>query len=198
MEAKARSSGEASRRAILARALALSAEVGPEGLTIGMLASALGMSKSGVFAPFGSKEALDIAVVDAAADEFTRAVTAPAHAAPAGVARLAALVEGWLAEAEAGSPTLVVLGLSRPGAAAPVRERLGAWRGLWQSTLAAEVTEARAARELAAGTDAGQTAFEIEALLAAAAHAVETGRSGAVAAARRAIEIRLQQLAAGR
>jgi len=175
----------------------LTASGGPAAATIGTLADALGMSKSGVFALFGSKEVLDLAVVEAAAEQFARAVVSPANAAPRGVARLAALVEGWLGEVEAGSPAPAVLEPGRPGAPPPMRDRLGAWRETWRGILAAEVIEARRAGELSPGADAVQAAFEMEALLAAAARDGVAGVSSA-GAARRAVEIRLQQLAAER
>lgn len=182
---------------MVARALELTAEGGPSAATIGTLAEALGMSKSGVFALFGSKEALDLAVVEAATERFARAVLSPAEAAPRGVARLAALVEGWLGEVEAASPALAVLEPGRPGAPAAMRERLHAWRAAWRAAIAAEVSDARRTGELTSGTDAAQTAFEIDALLAAASR---DGAGGVPSAgvARRAIEIRLQQLAAER
>ncbi len=196
MESTARRSGTASRKAILSRALALSAERGPGGVSIGVLAHALGMSKSGVFAHFGSKDALDLAVVDAAADAFTRAVMTPAQTAPPGVARLAALVEGWLGEVRTGSDSLTVLGHPHRGAAEAVRSGLDAWRARWRKALAAEVAAARQSGELGPAADPAHTAFEIHALLSAAASDAEAGARGADAAAGRAIEIRLQQLAA--
>jgi AcrR family transcriptional regulator len=198
MPRRPRQNGNSSRRALLARAMALTAREGPSSATIGVLAGALGMSKSGVFALFGSKEALDLAVVDAAGDHFSQTITAPAHSARRGVARLAALVEGWLGDVEAASPALAVLGLDPRGLTPSLRLRLGEWRTGWRRTLESEVAEARRAGELAAGTDATQAAFEIDALLAAAARDAEAGDARAGAAARRAIEIRLQQLAAGR
>lgn len=176
----------------------LTASGGAPAATIGALADGLSMSKSGVFALFGSKDALDVAVVEAAAEGFTRAVVAPAETAPRGVARLAALVEGWLGEVEAASPTLAVLASPRPGAAPDVRDHLRAWRDQWRATLAAEVDEARRAGELGVGADGAQAAFEIDALLALAARDVRDGHPSAARAARRAIEIRLQLLAAER
>lgn len=194
---KFRQNGVASRRLVLARALELAAGGGLQAATIGTLAAGLGMSKSGVFALFGSKEALDAAVVDAAANLFSRAVAAPAGAAPPGVARLAARVEGWLDATAAANPALAVLGLDPRVASGPARERLLAWRTEWRQTLDADVTTARRNGELAPTTDAGQVAFEIEALLDAAAR--DTAGGGTTAgAARRGIENRLQQLAGER
>lgn len=192
-----RQNGAASRRLVLTRALDLAAAGGLQAATIGSLADALGMSKSGVFALFGSKDALDAAVVDTAASLFGRAVVSPAEAAPPGVARLAARVEGWLAAVAAASAPLAVLGFDPRGLSAPARDRLRAWRGEWRQTLAADVDHARRMGELGPATSAAQVAFEIEALLDAAAR--DAAAPGAAPlAARRAIEIRLQQLAAER
>ncbi len=198
MNRSSRQNGTASRRLVLTRALDLAAAGGLQAATIGTLADALGMSKSGVFALFGSKDALDAAVIDAAAGLFERAVVAPAEAAPAGVARLAARVEGWLDAAAAGHTALAVLGLDPRGLSGPARDRLRAWRAEWRQTLRADIAEARRGGELATATDAAQVAFEIEALLDAAARdAAGDGRAAALAA-RAGIEIRLQQLAAER
>lgn len=192
-----RQNGSQTRRRVVTRALSLTANSGAQAATIGALATGLGMSKSGVFALFGSKEALDLAVVEAAADHFARAVAAPAEAAPRGVARLAALVEGWLGEAEAASPALGVLAPTRPGAPPELRDRLRAWSDEWRAALATELAAARRDGELGPATDAAQAAFEIDALLAAAARDASAGDPAACHAARRAIEIRLQMLAAG-
>ncbi len=197
MQRSTRQNGATSRRLVLTRALDLAATGGLTAASIGALADTLGMSKSGVFALFGSKDALDAAVVEAAMAQFTRTVVAPADAAPPGVARLAARVEGWLAAVAAGSPALAVLGLDVRGASGPARDRLRAWRAGWRDTLAEDVTMARRGGELAAATDAAQAAFEIEALLDAAARDAAGDGDAAAGAARRAIEIRLQQLAAG-
>jgi AcrR family transcriptional regulator len=196
LERVPRQNGAASRRLVVTRALELAAERGLQAATIGALASARGMSKSGVFALFGSKEALDAAVVDTAATLFTRAVVTPADAAPPGVARLAARVEGWLEAVATGSPALAVLGLDPRSANGPARDRVRAWRAGWRQTLAADVAAARRSGELAPATDTALVAFEIEALLDAAAREAAGGDTAA-RAARRAIEIRLQQLAAG-
>ena len=79
---------ERTRRAILDAAAATASEQGLESLSIGGLASSTGMSKSGLFAHFGSKEELQLATVDHAALIFTREVIEPAQSAPRGVARV--------------------------------------------------------------------------------------------------------------
>jgi AcrR family transcriptional regulator len=89
--------GDRTREAILARGVDAACRVGLGGLTIGDLAAGTGLSKSGLYAHFGSKEALQLAVLDAAAQEFGDVVVVPALRAPRGEARVLALLEGWLA-----------------------------------------------------------------------------------------------------
>ena len=88
--------GTATRDAILARAVDLASVEGLEGLTIGRLAKDLEMSKSGLFAHFGSKQELQLATVEAAAERFRTAVIEPARAAPDGAPRLRAMGERYL------------------------------------------------------------------------------------------------------
>jgi AcrR family transcriptional regulator len=90
------SKGEQTRAAILERAVDLASAEGLEGLTIGRLAAELRMSKSGLFAHFGSKQELQLATVEAAAARFSAAVIEPALAAPDGAPRLRALNERYL------------------------------------------------------------------------------------------------------
>jgi AcrR family transcriptional regulator len=89
--------GEETRHAILSRAFELANVVGVSGLTIGRLAEATGLSKSGLFAHFGSKEALEVAVVEEAARQFVQEVMVPALRKPRGEPRVKAMVEHWLA-----------------------------------------------------------------------------------------------------
>ncbi len=92
--------GEQTRRQILLRAAGIAAVDGWEGLSIGRLATELEVSKSGVFAHFGSKEELQLATVQAAAKIFVDEVVTPALALPEGLGRLEALLTGWLAYSE--------------------------------------------------------------------------------------------------
>ncbi len=89
--------GEETRQAILARAFELANVIGVSGLSIGRLAEATGLSKSGLFAHFGSKEALEVAVVEEAARQFVQEVMVPALRQPRGEPRVKALFEQWLA-----------------------------------------------------------------------------------------------------
>lgn len=94
--ADAGTKGGRTREAILAAGVALACRTGLGGLTIGALATDVGMSKSGMFAHFGSKEALQLAVVETAAREFATEVVIPALHAPRGEPRVLALLELWL------------------------------------------------------------------------------------------------------
>jgi len=91
------SKGAETRALIVRRALELSSSLGLEGLSIGALASAVGMTKSGVYAHFDSKEALQLAVLDAARDLFVERVVVPALQGPRGEPRVRALFDRWMA-----------------------------------------------------------------------------------------------------
>ena len=90
------SKGEQTRQAILARAFDLATVNGISGLSIGRLAEETGLSKSGLFAHFGSKEALEVAVVEEASRQFVQAVMVPALRHPRGEPRLRALFDRWM------------------------------------------------------------------------------------------------------
>src|SRR3954447_25679218 len=88
--------GDETRRTVLRRAVDLASVEGLDGVTIGRLAQELSISKSGLFAHFGSKEELQLATIRAARAIFAQAVVTPAQAQPAGMARVRALLEAWL------------------------------------------------------------------------------------------------------
>jgi len=132
--------GDATRAAILERGVRLATQTGLEGLSIGRLATELGLSKSGLFAHFRSKEALQIQVLDASAERFVQEVVRPALREPRGEPRLRAIFERWLAWTQTNSGPggcLFVAAASelddRPGA---VRERLVALQKGWLEILA--------------------------------------------------------------
>src|ERR1700704_2875943 len=89
------SKGATTRQAILSHALGLATKLGVEGLTIGRLADDLGMSKSGLFAHFRSKDVLQVEVLRMAAERFIETVTRPALTAPRGEPRVRALIDRW-------------------------------------------------------------------------------------------------------
>jgi AcrR family transcriptional regulator len=131
--------GQTTRHAILDHAVRLATQTGLEGLTIGRLAAEMGLSKSGLFAHFRSKEALQIQVLDAAAERFVDEVVRPALRAPRGEPRLRAMFDRWLAWTKSNSGPggcLFVAAAAelddKPGA---VRERLVALQRSWLEIL---------------------------------------------------------------
>ncbi|HYC57396.1 MAG TPA: TetR/AcrR family transcriptional regulator [Candidatus Binatia bacterium] len=164
--------GTATRRQILLRAADLASAEGLEGLSIGRLSEALGMSKSGLFAHFGSKEELQLAVLETARDLFAAEVLAPAAAEPPGLSRLVAVVQGWLRHVEhpvfRGGCFFAAAAAEwddRPGR---VRDRVVAITRQWFSELETGLLEAAARGHLRADSDAAQLAFELHAFLHAA------------------------------
>ena len=157
--------GERTRAAILDAALRIVSKSGLDGLTIGTLADATGMSKSGLFAHFGSREELLLAVLAHGQAQFTEVVFQPAMAKPRGIARLRAMFINWLdwtesAELPGGCP--MIGGASefddKPG---PVRDMLAGGQRTWIETLKRSVRQAIEEGELPADTDPEQIAFEM-------------------------------------
>jgi AcrR family transcriptional regulator len=191
--------GERTRRAILSTAAALATKEGLEPLSIGRLADATGMSKSGLFAHFGSKEELQLATVDHAAELFVREVIAPAREAPRGLPRVWALCENMLDYAERqvfpGGCFFAAAAFEfnrRPGA---VRDRIEHMLRTWLSYLEHAVERAQQTGELLQEPSAREIAFELDALAQAANAQYQLFRDDAVfAAARRAIRERLESL----
>ncbi len=131
------SKGEATRWVILDEAGRLARRVGLGGLTIGSLATQTGMSKSGLFAHFGSKESLQIQVLEHSSERFVDDVIRPALKAPRGIPRVRDLFERWLEwdSAEGGCP-LVAATFELDDQPGPVRERLVRIQRDWADTLA--------------------------------------------------------------
>jgi AcrR family transcriptional regulator len=156
--------GEQTRASIVAAALELSARDGLEGLTIGALAERMQMSKSGVFAHFGSREDLQLAVLREYERRFVGEVLAPAVKAPRGLARLRAIVGRWLdrTAVEAASGCLWIAGATeyddRPGA---VREELVATVRGWQRELSRAIRKAVETGELVPGLDVEELVFQL-------------------------------------
>ena len=161
--------GDKTRRAILQAAVNLASVEGLEGLTIGRLATELKMSKSGLFAHFGSKEELQISTVRAAAAIFVHRVMRPAEEAhEPGLARLHATLALWIDYIEHGvfaggcffSNATVEMG----GRGGPVRDAVWEQMGRWYGALADAAREAIERGELKPETDPEQLAFEVDAL----------------------------------
>lgn len=160
--------GERTRDSILRAAVNLASVEGLEGLTIGRLAENLKMSKSGLFAHFGSKEELQLATVEMARTIFLEHVVRPALAQPEGVPRLWALCDAWLRYVERpvfpGGCFFSAAAFefdSRPG---PVRDRIAKVLKSWLETLSQAVEGAKKAGHLNAQVDSAQLAFEIKSL----------------------------------
>lgn len=153
----------ATREMILDRAYAMACNDGLEGLSIGTLALAVEMSKSGVFAHFGSREDLQLAVLDAAGQRFLEYVLLPALKAKRGLPRLRAIIAAWFDWARHTSGGCVLLSAvneydDRPGV---LRDRVLQHETRWRNDIARAVQMAVDAGELQADTDAHQLAFEI-------------------------------------
>jgi AcrR family transcriptional regulator len=195
-----RSDGERSRNAILREAAQLATVEGIAGLSIGRLATAVGMSKSGLFAHFGSKEELQLATIETASDLFSEHVIEPASNAPTGIERLQQLTEGFLRHLE---DDVFVGGCFFASVAAEMDTRPGPVRDLaiqvideWLQRLEGAIREAQAEDAIDSSEEAGQLAFELDAyLLLANAQFVVSRESTPIARARRALERRLQAAA---
>jgi AcrR family transcriptional regulator len=165
--------GRQTRAAILDAALALASHIGLEGLSIGALAEVTGMSKSGVFAHFGSREELQISVIREYHAKFEEEVFRPALDAPRGLPRLQALFERWLkrVSVEVDSGCIYISGAvefdDRPGS---VRDALVTMVQTWQQALERAIRSAVNEGHLRADTDAEQVLFEIHGLILAIHH----------------------------
>jgi AcrR family transcriptional regulator len=165
--------GQQTRAAILDAALALASHSGLEGLSIGALAEVTGMSKSGVFAHFGSREELQISVVREYHRKFEEEVFRPALAAARGLPRLQTLFDRWVrrVSVEIDSGCIYISGAvefdDRPG---PVRDALVAMVQTWQQALDRAIRAAVEEAHLRADTDVGQLLFEIHGLILALHH----------------------------
>ncbi len=167
-----RADGERTRGAILRAAASLATVDGLEGLSIGHLATAIGMSKSGLYAHFGSKQELQLATVEEAARIFAEEVVQPALAAPAGLAQLAAVCEAFFEHLERrtfpGGCFMASAALemgTRPG---PVKELVAAFQSQFAALLRQFATTALDQGELPAGDDPGRLAFELNGIILAA------------------------------
>ena len=162
-----RARGDRARRAILARSMQLASAGGLESLSIAQLAGELGMSKSGLFAHFGSKEALQLSTIRAARRVFSDEAVTPAMATKSGIERLAALLAAWhdyiANDTFPGGCVLMEAAAefdSRPG---PVRDLVAETMAMWMTLLVEQVQRAVERGELAPGTDPAQLAWELHA-----------------------------------
>ncbi|WP_024936254.1 TetR/AcrR family transcriptional regulator [Actinomadura welshii] len=194
--------GAQTRRVILCRAADIASAEGLEGLSIGRLATELGISKSGVFTHFGSKEELQLATVGKAVEVFREHVVEPALSAPAGLGRVRALLDAWQRyQREPVFPggcffhsTMAEFD-ARPGR---VRDAIAASQRDWGAFLERCLREARDLGEIDASTDVPQLAFELEAVCrTGAAHALLYDDTSLFDRATRAMTTRLEAVVTG-
>ncbi|HZJ68007.1 MAG TPA: TetR/AcrR family transcriptional regulator [Kofleriaceae bacterium] len=154
--------GEQTRRAILARAFEIAKTSGLSGLSIGRLAEETGLSKSGLFAHFGSKEALCVAVVEEAAQQFVEFVMAPALQKPRGEPRIRALFERWVEWGQQPGGCFFVSAVAelddQPG---PARDALVQACRDWLDALATAARITVTEGQFRADVDPDQFAFEV-------------------------------------
>ena len=155
------------RKEILRTSMDIASAEGLEGLSIGRLATELQMSKTGIFAHFGSKEQLQLDTVDAAKDVFLEQVVQPALAHPRGIPRLRAMLENWIGYVERivfrGGCFFAAASAefdSRPGA---VRDEIASLTKAWLIALQDEIAFAHSAKQVKADVDPVQVAFELHA-----------------------------------
>ncbi|MFT5934359.1 MAG: AcrR family transcriptional regulator [Hydrogenophaga sp.] len=184
--------GRQTKAAIVDAALGLATQIGLEGLSIGALAEVMQMSKSGVFAHFGSREELQISVVREYHTRFEEEVFFPALTAPRGLPRLRALFDNWMkrTSVELDSGCIYISGAvefdDRPG---PVRDALASSVNTWLDAMRRAVGLAVAEGHLLPETDANQMGFEIHAQILALHYEARFLRSpGSVQRALRAFD----------
>jgi AcrR family transcriptional regulator len=193
-----RSDGERSRRAILEAAGKLATIDGLDGLTIGRLADHIGMSKSGLYAHFGSKEELQLATVAAAEEVFEEDVIRSAAEVPDGLASLTALTDAYIGHVQGDAfpggcffNSVIAEFDTRPGR---VRDRVAEYLMYWMAEVHGQVVAAQKNGELAADADTDQIVFEIHAaLLLANAQWVLWGKPAVFDRARAAIAERIER-----
>src|SRR5207247_3748687 len=193
--------GMRTRQAILVHAARVGSAEGLEAVSLQRLAGDLGISKSGLFAHFGSKEELHMATIEAAAQIFTDEVLRPALQVPRGLGRVWALCNSWLSYLERGVfpggcffwAVAEEFDSRRPG---PVRGSGLEKKIYWSYTLQRAVREAQEAGEIDAGVDPEQLAWELDSLLGGANSGFKSGEGArALERARRAIRERLNHAA---
>ncbi len=163
------SKGESTKQAILERASQLASRTGLEALSIGTLAAEMGMSKSGLFAHFGSKEALQVLTLEHTACVFRDEVVKAAFQQPDGEPRIQALFENWLiwvkANAMEGGCLFIQSSTEFDDQPGPVRDCMESWQRRWLDGLAESARRAITAGHFRKGLDTDLFAFEFYALL---------------------------------
>lgn len=187
------SKGEATRQVILDQAYARARAGGLASLTIGTLATDLHLSKSGLFAHFGSKEALQLAVLEHAITLFVDNVVRPGLRTPRGEPRIRAFFDNWLAwgltHDTVGGCLFVAAAIELDDQPGPVRDRLVASQQDWLDTIAGAVRTAVREGHFREDVDPEQFAFDLYGILLSSHHARRLmGDPAALDRARRAFE----------
>jgi len=192
--------GDRTRRQILDTAVHIASVEGLEGLSIGDLAQRLGMSKSGLFAAFGSKQDLQVATVDHAADIFVEEVVRKGLLAPRGLPRLWSLCDMWLhyasREVFRGGCFFAASSMEFDGRPGPVKDRIALHMRAWLSTLATAIRKAQQEGHLRRDVDTEQAVFELHAIAMGANWAFQLfGDASAFERARTALRERIEAVA---
>ena len=157
--------------------MALASVEGLEPLSLGRLAAVTGVSKSGIAGQFGSKEALQLAVLQEAVRTFRREITVPAQRQAPGLARLQAVAENWLSYLDRGvfpgGCFFTNVTSEFDGRDGPVREVIAGVNEDWRRYLATEIGAAVQRGELAPGTDPEQLIFELMGLMLSLNHSLQ-------------------------
>ncbi len=193
--------GDRTRREVLRAAMDIASVDGLDGLSIGRLASELGISKSGLIAHFGTKEELQLATIRAARAIFVRTIIEPSLQLRPGLAQVRALLDGWL---EYSSDRRFPGGCffarasheyaARPGA---VRDALATVDEEWLGLIEESIRGAQAAGEIDPSVDAAQLTYELDSYLDSANLRSLLGRAGVYEQAGRAVRDRLASAATG-
>jgi AcrR family transcriptional regulator len=164
--------GEETRAAILDRAVGLASRIGLEGLSIGGLAGETGLSKSGLFAHFDSKQNLQLEVLRTSAERFVAQVLSPALKKPRGVPRIRALFESWLSWSRSmpGGCLFVAAANELDDQPGPLRDQLVAYQRDWIGALATAARIAVQERQFKKNLDATQFAYDFYSILLAYHH----------------------------
>ena len=166
---RARSDGERTRRTILRAAANLATVDGLEGISIGNLAAHIGMSKSGLYAHFGSKEELQLATVDTAEEIFAVDVVRPTEQITDPLLRLQALCDGFISHLERrvfpGGCFFASVAAEFDTHPGPVKDRIATVQSGWSGLLEQLVSEAQAVGKVRADEDPAQLAFELGAYM---------------------------------
>ncbi|HEX9160641.1 MAG TPA: TetR/AcrR family transcriptional regulator [Thermoanaerobaculia bacterium] len=191
--------GDRTRQSILERAVDIASLEGLEGLTIGRLADELGMSKSGLFAHFGSKEDLQLATINAAGERFVIEVLKPALKAERGYPRLLAICRGWISyvrrDVFPGGCFFAAASFEFDGRPGPIRDAIAHTMNDWIGAIEKAIAMAKEEGHIDPDVDPKQLAFEINSLFFGANFAYQLlGDKAALQRAMRALEDRLESL----